>query len=268
MNVSDLKRSADFYESFLGLKVIEKNADTLMLSADGKQPYLVFLSQAKQNDLTRRAGLYHFAMLLPQRVDLAGFLSHLLEHKDRVRIDGFANHLVSEALYIRDPDHIGIEIYCDRPQSEWRWTDNQIRMGVDPLDVEGLLSEHAERWAQFPAETTIGHVHLHVSNLSKARQFYSEILGLSNTAGMQGALFFAAGNYHHHIAANVWLGEGIQKASHSSAGLDHFTIKLPSKNSLEGILRRVESKKIPVEQDGDSFFMCDWDGIRMRLCRA
>lgn len=265
LKVSDINQSLEFYETFLGFKIVEKTSQMVFLSPDGKLPYLVALSKAKSNDSSQRAGLYHFAILLPQRKDLANFLSHLLQHKDTIKIDGFADHLVSEAIYIRDPDNIGIEIYRDRLPSEWKWNNNQVRMAVEPLDMNGLLVE-SNLWIGFPVKTVIGHVHLHVSNLGNAKKFYSEILGLTNTASMQGALFFAAGRYHHHIATNVWLGENISKASTDFAGLDYFTIKFSSKDKLNDVIKQLESHKITVKElEGGSFSIFDEDKISIHL---
>ena len=267
LQVSDIEESLKFYKSFLGFKIVEKTSQMVSLSADGKLPYLVSLYKAKSSNNTQsRAGLYHFAILLPQRNHLGDFLSYLLKHKDEVKIDGFSDHLVSEAIYIRDPDNIGIEIYRDRDSSEWTWNDNKVRMTLDPLDMEGLLAESTKSWTEFPLKTTIGHVHLHVTNLAKAKMFYSEILGLSNTASMQGALFFAAGKYHHHIATNVWLGENISKASTDVPGLGYFTILFSNRDKLNDVIKRMEHHKITVKKfDDNSFGIFDDDNISIHL---
>ena len=270
LNVSDIDESLQFYESFLGFKVVEKNAQSVFLSTDGMQPYLIALSKSKSNisNQKRRAGLYHFAILLPQRKDLGNFLAHLLKHKDEVKIDGFSDHLVSEAIYIRDPDHLGIEIYRDRPKIEWVWNKNQVQMALDPLDMAGVLSESDKIWKDFPTHTTIGHVHLHVSNLTRTKKFYSDILGFVNTAHMTGALFFAAGSYHHHIAANTWLGENLADASTDFPGLDYFTIKFSNKSKLEEMISRLQSQKIRVTESknyGNTFEISDEDKISIHL---
>lgn len=267
LQVSDIEESLKFYKSFLGFKIVEKTTQMVSLSVDGKLPYLVSLSKAKSsNDTQRRASLYHFAILLPQRKNLGDFLSYLLKHKDKVKIDGFSDHLVSEAIYIRDPDDIGIEIYRDRDSSEWNWQDNKVRMTLDSLDMEGLLAESTKSWTEFPLKTTIGHVHLHVTNLAKAKMFYSEILGLSNTASMQGALFFAAGKYHHHIATNVWLGENISKASTDVPGLGYFTVLFSNRDKLHDVVKRIEHHKISVKKlDDNSFEVFNDDNISIHL---
>lgn len=268
LKVSDIDKSLQFYESFLGFKTVERNSNAALLSIDEKSPYLVAISKAKSSTIQRRAGLYHFAILLPQRKNLGIFLSHLLEHKDEIKIDGFSDHLVSEAIYIRDPDHIGIEIYRDRPNTEWTWDKGQVRMTLDPLNIQGLLAESDKPWTAFPTKTVIGHVHLHVSNLEKAKKFYSDILGLANTASMQGALFFAAGKYHHHVATNVWLGEGIPNASAESPGLDYFTVKFSNKTKLDEMINNLESHKVTVkksEDDPNTFTVFDSDKISIHL---
>jgi len=266
LKVSDLNQSLQFYTSFLGFKIVKKESKTVFLSPDGRLPYLVTLSETNVNYPDQRSvGLYHFAILLPRRKDLANFASYLLKHEKDVKIDGFSDHLVSEAIYIRDPDHIGIEIYCDREKSEWTWKDNKVRMTLDPLDMEGLIKASTRSWDGFPLNTTIGHVHLHVSSLEKAKKFYSEIMGFKNTASMQGALFFAAGNYHHHIATNVWLGENISKAPEGAPGLDYFTIEFSSKVKLDKVVKHLGSHGIDVKKLDNSFNVYDCDNISICL---
>jgi len=267
LNVSNIEKSLQFYTSFLGFKIVKKESSSVFLSPDGKPPYLVALTETKTKSPNQKsAGLYHFAVLLPHRKDLASFFSHLMQHKDKVKIDGFSDHLVSEAIYIRDPDNIGIEIYRDRQKSLWEWNNNIVRMTLDPLDIEGLQKESTQSWNGFPDGTAIGHVHLHVSSLEKAKKFYSEILGFKNTASMQGALFFAAGDYHHHIATNVWLGENILPANLGFPGVDYFTIKLSSDAKLNDLIDRLNESKIQSVKLKDGLFaLSDQDKISIRL---
>jgi catechol 2,3-dioxygenase len=214
LNVCHIDRSLDFYEKVLGLKKVGRPTnERALLSVDGHPSYLVELLQAKEvtgykasTFETRRAGLYHYAILLPERKYLADMLQSLSERRGEIRFDGLADHLVSESIYIRDPDNIGIEIYCDRPSLQWKWDGSRVRMETDRLDTEDLLRESTvSGWKVMPAKTVIGHVHLHVRNLAKAMKFYRKILGLNFTATYPGAYFFAAGKYHHHIATNIWL---------------------------------------------------------------
>ncbi|WP_371503905.1 VOC family protein [Nitrosopumilus adriaticus] len=263
----DIDKSLQFYKSFLGFKIVKKDSSSVFLSHDGNPPYLLALSETKTNPTNQKhTGLYHFAILLPHRKDLANFLSHLLQHKDEVKIDGFSDHLVSEAIYIRDPDNIGIEIYRDREKSQWEWTDDIVRMTLDPLDIEGLQKESTQSWNGFPVNTIIGHVHLHVSNLERAKKFYSEILGFKNTASMKGALFFAAGDYHHHIATNVWLGENILPVNSELPGLDYFTIKLSDNTNLDDLIHSLNDSKITFTKlENGSISIFDQDRISIQI---
>jgi len=267
LKVTDIDKSLQFYTSFLGFKIAQRESSSILLSPDGKLPYLVALTETKTKSQNKKnAGLYHFAILLPQRNDLANFFSHLIQHKNEVKIDGFSDHLVSEAIYIRDPDNIGIEVYRDRPKSQWKWNNNIVRMTLDPLDIEGLQKDFTQPWNAFPTKTTIGHVHLHVSSLEKAKKFYSDILGFKNTSSMQGALFFAAGDYHHHIATNIWLGDSILPADSDLPGLDYFTIKLSSVDKLDDLMARLtDSKNLFSKLNDRLFAIFDQDNISIHL---
>lgn len=263
LNVSDLQGSLDFYQSILGFKATGKpSSEKVLLSAGGPHP--IELLQAKDNDdKVGRAGLYHFAVLLPERKFLADMLESLNEKRDRVYFDGMANHLVSESIYIRDPDLNGIEIYCDRSRSEWSWSGNYVQMATERLDIQDLIKDRTDRgWKKMPAKTVIGHVHLHISNLTKALVFYSETLGLDLTCTFPGAYFFAAGKYHHHIATNTWLGKDVAPASPEKPGLNYFGIELPA-SELEGTMTHLASHSVSMEKE--SMDLRDPDGIAIRL---
>jgi catechol 2,3-dioxygenase len=265
LNVSDLDRSLAFYKSILGFKEAGRFDGRALLSVERNPSHLIELLQATDMDQqSKRAGLYHFAVLLPERKHLADVLVHLGENRDRVHFDGLADHRVSESIYIRDPDLLGIEIYCDKPTSEWKWNDGRVQMATERLDMGGLLKEATGSWELMPAETVIGHVHLHVRDLERARRFYSGALGLNVTAAMQGANFFAAGRYHHHIATNTWLGSDIRPALHVGAGLNHFGIELPA-GALGDTVAHLVQQGIEVKRSQGSAFLQDSDGIAIRL---
>lgn len=279
LNVSNLRRSLDFYQKILGFKVVAKSDEKATLSAaEGSQPYLVELLQGKASPgrgmfepsaLGRRAGLYHFAILLPERKYLADMLLNLRNYQDQVHFDGFADHLVSESIYIRDPDFNGIEIYRDRPASEWNWHGNQIEMATLPLGINDLVRDATDKgWREMPPKTTIGHVHLHVRNISKATSFYRDILGLNFTATIPSAAFFAAGRYHHHIAANTWLGTDILPASPQGIGLNHFSIVLPSKEEFEKLGNHLSKHNQDWGLSEKLHFVYDMDGIKILAERA
>jgi catechol 2,3-dioxygenase len=280
LNVSNILRSLDFYKNILGFKVVSRpSRKKAILSVDGASSHPVELLQVERNannnndtfnplgTTKKRAGLYHFAILLPERKYLADMLQNLRDKRDQVHFDGFADHLVSESVYIRDPDFNGIEIYRDRPMSEWNWDGNRIEMATLPLNTSDLLKESTDKgWKEMPSKTTIGHVHLHVSDLAEALKFYHEILGLNLTATIPSAAFFAAGKYHHHIAANTWLGTNILPASPQGIGLNHFSIELPSKAEYERLVRQLSRYGIGIEDLSErSVFVQDMDGIRVRL---
>jgi catechol 2,3-dioxygenase len=280
LNVSHIGRSLDFYEKVLGFKKVDRpTSERAFLSVDGHPSYLVELLQTREAagykaivSGTQRAGLYHYAILLPERKYLADMLQNLSERRGEIRFDGLADHLVSESIYIRDPDNIGIEIYCDRPSLQWKWDGSRVRMETDRLDTEDLLRESTvSGWKVMPAKTIIGHVHLHVRNLAKAMKFYHKILGLNLTATYPGAYFFAAGKYHHHIATNIWLGTSIQLASSEHVGLNHFGIELPNKEQYEKTAEKVRQYGIETPQYGHSngslksVYLRDMDGITIRL---
>lgn len=282
LNVSDLSQSLDFYQSVLGFKTVGRPSSgkaLLSFGSNDSSSYLVELlpvntgakndSLTRRGSSTRRVGLYHFAILLPERKFLADMLQNLNDKRDQVHLDGFADHLVSESIYIRDPDFNGIEIYRDRPRSQWRWKNTQVEMATLPLNTIDLLKEATKRgWKGMPDKTTIGHVHLHVSDIAKAMKFYHQILGLQLTAVIPGASFFAAGGYHHHIATNTWLGTGIAPASSESIGLNHFSVELPSKQELVTLIDIISRHNMAAMR-GDlsdrTVFVRDMDGIKIQF---
>jgi catechol 2,3-dioxygenase len=284
LNVSDIQRSLEFYQSILGFRRVRKSStDRVYLLSSGETQSspmleLVQTSQIDSNLVTpTRAGLYHFAILLPERKNLADMLLYLSDKQDKVYFDGLADHLVSESIYIRDPDLNGVEIYSDRPQSQWKWngkdnnnSDNsQLQMATLPLNTDGLLKESSDKgWTEMPAGTVIGHAHLHVSNLSKAMKFYHDILGLNLTTTYPGAYFFAAGRYHHHIATNTWLGTNILPASPESIGLNRFSIELPNREEFYRTLKHLQQQNIAErnsELSSRAILIHDPNGIRIQV---
>ena len=223
LNVADVNRSAAFYEQVLGFRRVEAPLNQVWLSADGKNPLLVLKKQKTARKLKPVAGLYHFALLLPERKDLAALVRRFLEIGLRF---GSSDHLVSEALYLNDPDGNGIEVYIDRPSGGWKWADDEVMMTVDPLDFDSLLSEEPDGvWGGLPGGTVMGHLHLQVSDLHRAEEFYTDGLGFQTVSryGEQ-ARFLSAGRYHHHLGLNTWAGEGMGKPEAGGAGLARFTV--------------------------------------------
>lgn len=205
LKVSNLERSIQFYTEVVGFQLLRQTADTAELTVDGKHALLIlnYIENAVILPRQSAAGLYHFAILLPNRVALGLSLRNLLAHEIEI---GQGDHDVSEALYIHDPDNNGIEIYADRPHDQWKKDANGFyMMGTDPVDAEDLvaISENLP-WQGLPQGTVIGHVHFHVSNLLKAQQFYCDVLGFDITCRYgSSALFVSAGGYHHHMGLNM-----------------------------------------------------------------
>lgn len=270
LKVSDLSRSLAWYERTIGLRLLRKQEDGRVaeLTANGSTP-LVVLEEVPGAVITPErafSGLYHYAILLPTRKDLGITLRHLVEQGVAV---GQADHLVSEALYLSDPDRNGIEIYRDRPRSEWnRNADGTVQMASDPIDWEGLLAEAGDTaWNGMPAGTTIGHVHFHIGDIAKARSFYCDVLGFDIEADWMrmGALFIGAGGYHHHIGLNLWAGAGAPPAPENGTGIDYFTIVLPTAEELAKVTESALAAGFRVETRDGGTFLADPFGIGIKL---
>jgi catechol 2,3-dioxygenase len=266
LTVSDLERAIAFYTHGLGLKLHGREGATARLGV-GAEDLLVLSGKTGAVRARGTTGLYHFAVLVPSRPDLARSLRHLIDR--RTPLTGMSDHLVSESLYLSDPDGNGIEIYRDRPREEWPVVDGQLRMTTDPLDVNGLLAERGTShspWTGFPAATRIGHVHLHVAYLNDSERFYSELLGfeLRQRFG-RSALFLAAGGYHHHIGLNTWAGVGAPPPPPGSVGLRHFEILLPDAASVEDAAARAREGGAPVAAMQEAVEITDPSGNRARL---
>ena len=247
LTIPDLRRSVRFYETHLGFAVHRRDDRTAWLGAGG--PDLLILSQCDTAPRVRgTTGLYHFAILVPSRLDLAHALRRLVA-TDTI-MQGAADHGVSEALYLADEDGNGIEVYRDRRREEWPIVAGRLSMGADPLDLDALLSEagRAESGAGLAAGTLIGHVHLHVSRLEEAHAFYVGLLGfeLMQRYGPS-ALFVAAGGYHHHIGLNTWAGVGAPPPPPGAIGLRHFVLSLPGDQALAAVVDRLRAAGITPE---------------------
>jgi catechol 2,3-dioxygenase len=259
LKVSQLERSIQFYREVVGFELLQKVGNSAELTVDGKNRLLVLEEIPNAVIVPRRntTGLYHFAILVPTRKDLSLSLRNLLQHQIHV---GQGDHLVSEALYITDPDNNGIEIYADRPRSTWKWDrQKQVIMASDPIEWQSLLDEAGEQtWHGLSLGTIIGHVHLHVADLQKAEQFYCQNLGFEITAKMgDRALFISAGGYHHHIGLNTWAGVGAPPPPPDAVGLRYYSIVIPNTNELETILTNLRNAGIPVEQQDGGWLVQD-----------
>jgi catechol 2,3-dioxygenase len=246
--VGDLGRSLAYYDTALGLTAVERDERSARLGAPGERVLVVLEEQPGARPRPGHTGLYHFALRVPERADLARWLAHAA--RDRVPLVGLSDHFVSEALYLSDPDGHGIEIYWDRPREHWEGRVAE-RMTSDPLDVTDLLGElddpaHEPFEALAPG-TDMGHVHLKVADLAETIAFYRDVLGFELMARLgRSAAFFAAGGYHHHIGANTWESAGAAPPPPDAARLRHVTIVLPDVPARDGVRARLSAAGVPV----------------------
>jgi catechol 2,3-dioxygenase len=239
--VSDLSRSADFYERVLGLPLISRELNSALLGPDREHPLLALTGLTNPTPAPPEStGLFHVAYLHPSRAALAATAQRVAG--GRWPLDGAADHGVSEALYLSDPDGLGIEIYVDRPRELWERPPDEhgVKMVTLPLDLDSLLAEgSAEATAAMGADTAIGHVHLKVSDVPRAVAFYRDALGLDEQARLPSAGFLSAGGYHHHVGLNSWQSQGGRPAPDSAPGLRQIQLELGDAEALGALERRL-----------------------------
>jgi catechol 2,3-dioxygenase len=257
LTVSNLERSLAFYQRVLGFQVHDRVGDTAHLGA-GSEVLLTLTELVGARQVRNCTGLYHFAILTPSRLALAKVLRNLIVTETPF---GGSDHLVSEAIYLSDPDGNGIEVYRDRPRSMWKYEHGQIVMDTVPLNYPDILAElksSASIWEGLQPETVLGHVHLHVANLPQAERFYRDIIGFGLMANYRGsALFFSAGGYHHHLGVNTWAGVDAPPPPPDAVGLRHFVIHLPTAAERTKLLQRLEAGQIAFEEREDGLFVRD-----------
>ena len=271
LQVADLARSRAFYEKILGLRVLDMSMDghAVLGSQEDDTPLVELVERpgAKPSPSRGRLGLFHVAFLLPERAALGRFIRHLAEHGIE---PGRSDHRVSEAVYLRDPDGLGIEVYADRPRATWTVDENgQIVMTTEPLNVDDLLRVAGDAaWRGAPAGTTVGHVHLHVGDLGRAAAFYHEALGLDKVVwNYPGALFLSAGGYHHHLGTNTWAGD-VPPAREDEAQLLEWTLVVPGPDDVDAIVHSLESASYTASRDGRNARTVDPWGTALRITAA
>jgi catechol 2,3-dioxygenase len=266
LQVADLARSLEWYQRVLGMRVLENDAGRARLGVQGAEAALVELVErpgARPMPRRGRIGLYHFALLLPDRAALGAFIAHLAEVGEQA---GMADHLVSEALYLSDPDGLGIEVYADRPRGEWRHAQRQLEMATNPLDVQSLLRAAEGRgWSGMPAGTVIGHVHLYVEDIEAATCYYHHGLGLDKMVwNYPGALFLAAGGYHHHLGTNTWAA-GAPRATDEDARLLEWTVLLPAAEDAAAAAASLRAAGFSADEAEQGVLSRDPWGTQLRL---
>ena len=271
LKVSNLARSIEYYTTIIGFKVLQQTASEAYLTADG-QTSLVSLVEVKDAQPLGQgfAGLYHLALLLPTRKDLGNIVQHFVNLNVRI---GAADHDVSEALYLNDPDGNGIEIYIDRPESDWTWNkDDHVHMVTEQLNFQPILAAADGNWAGLPADTVMGHVHLSVINLDKTEQFYTNVLDYTVVTryGAQ-ALFISTGKYHHHFGLNTWNSNNGHAPTEDMVGLKSFTVVLKDEQYAEEVKHSLTENGYTVENFAEApayggtqlFSTIDPNGLRI-----
>lgn len=271
LKVSDLVRSIEYYTTVIGFKVSQQTETEAYLTADG-QTSLVSLVEVQNAQPLKQgfAGLYHLALLLPSRKDLGNIVQHFVNLNVRI---GAADHDVSEALYLNDPDGNGIEIYIDRHESEWTWNqDEQVHMVTEQLNFQPILAAADGNWNGLPTDTVMGHVHLSVVNLDKSEQFYTNVLDYNVVTryGAQ-ALFVSTGKYHHHFGLNTWNSNNGHAPTNDMVGLKSFTVVLKNAQYAEEVKQSLTTNGFIVENFAEApahggtqlFSTVDPNGLRI-----
>src|SRR4030095_4934125 len=269
LRVNDIKESLHFYSYLLGLKENKIESSEVNLYSDFNKPYLIKLVEDKNSKQAspKSPGLYHTAIRLPSRKELGRVFMRLFERK--YKFQGFSDHLVSESIYLADPEGNGIELYADRPKQGWVYKNGQVEMDTIPLNLNIITKEVdvSDEWTGIHPETDIGHIHLKVSNIFKAEKFYSNIIGFKvSNASYPGALFLAANGYHHHIGTNIWQSRNTSPSSDGFLGLISFTINIPDKNYLSQIEKKFSEETLLINPiNNNSLTVKDFDNIKIHL---
>ncbi len=268
LTVADLDRSLDYWQRAIGLRTLEREDGRATLGADA--PLLRFVEEPDARPDTGHTGLYHVALLVPDRPSLARFLAHAT--RERIPLEGLSDHDVSEAIYLRDPDRHGIEVYADRPRELWEGHVTE-RLTTMPLDVDRLLGElgepDAESFEGLPDGTTVGHVHLRVADVDATVRFYRDVLGMGLMAQLgSAAAFLSAGGYHHHVGANTWESRGASPAPAGFATLRHATIVLPDAAERDRVAGHVADAGGEPEPIEGGVFLRDPSGNGLLLTAA
>jgi catechol 2,3-dioxygenase len=269
IRVRKLDIVADYYRDVLGLTVMERSATGVVLGAGGVKLLALEARPDAANEARNSAGLYHTAFLMPTRKDLARWLVNAAIH--RVPLSGFADHRVSESVYLDDPEGNGIEVYADRDPSLWQWSDGTVTMATDQLDIDNLVSltdTKVSDYAKAPDGLRIGHVHLRVGDLARANSFYRETLGFDPTRSRNGAAFLSSGRYHHHLAVNVWQSAGAGRRDEAATGLAWFSLQIEKAELFAARQERLRQAGVPVTTVADGLEAADPWGTRVRLVKV
>lgn len=267
--VKDLEESLHFYSELLGMKAKQISSGVVELYSDINKPYIIKITEdsAAKHPAANHTGLFHAAIRFKNRKELARVFMRLF--KNRYKFQGFSDHFVSEAIYLADPDGNGIELYTDKPIDEWTYKNGEIEMDTLPLNLNLITKEldDPDVWEGIHPSAEIGHIHLKVSNIFHTEKFYSFMLGFKvTTRSYTGALFLAAGNYHHHIGANIWKTRNGSPPPENSLGLNLFTIKIPSAEQISAITGYIKDYDLLIDNSNPNRVLVkDFDNIKIRL---
>jgi catechol 2,3-dioxygenase len=269
LQIADLDRSIQYYETVIGLRVVDRRDGVATLAPHGDDRVIVELREKKGvRSIGRRGniGLYHFAILLPDRASLGRFVKHLGEIGAYA---GMSDHFVSEAVYLTDPDGLGIEVYADRPRTSWKVEDRQLSMTTIPLDVQNLVASSGDdAWTGMPAGTVLGHVHLYVQDIADAERFYHAGVGFDKVVwSYPGALFMSAGGYHHHLGTNTWAA-GAPLSTDDDARLLEWEIVVPTPDDVQKAAAAIAGAGFETKRDGNDVAVRDPWGTQLRLVAA
>jgi catechol 2,3-dioxygenase len=269
LQIADLDRSIAYYETVIGLRVLERRDGVARLAPRDSDRVIVELREKKGvRPVGRRGniGLYHFAILLPDRASLARFVKHLAEVGAHA---GMSDHSVSEAVYLTDPDGLGIEVYADRPREAWKMQDRQLTMTTIPLDVRDLVAAAGgEEWKGAPAGTVLGHVHLYVRDIADAERFYHAGVGFDKVVwSYPGALFMSAGGYHHHLGTNIWAAAA-PLSTVDDARLLEWEVVVPTQDDVDAASVAIANAGFETTREGSDVTVRDPWGTQLRLVAA
>ena len=268
LRVRKLDPVADFYRDVIGLVVMERSATSATLGTGGVKLLMLEAHADAAEESKRAAGLYHTAFLMPTRKDLARWLVHAAIH--RVPLSGFADHRVSESVYLDDPEGNGIEVYADRDPALWQWNAGTVTMGTDQLDIDDLVSltnTKISDYAKAPDGLRIGHMHLRVGDLTQASGFYRNTIGFDPTRERQGAAFLSSGRYHHHLGLNVWQSAGAGRRDDKATGLAWFSLEIARADLFAAQEERLRKAASDIVTVTDGIEVSDPWGTRIRLIK-
>ncbi|HHT55315.1 MAG TPA: VOC family protein [Acholeplasma sp.] len=258
--VKDIDKSLKFYQNALGLDLVSENNNEYNMGIEDK----ILFTLTTRDDVipkVKTTGLYHFALLLPNRNELGNLLHHFL--KTEQRITGGSDHHVSEALYLNDPDMNGIEIYADYPDSKWEFYDNEVKMVTEPMDYENLIkSRTSDKPFKMPKETIVGHLHFHVNNLLRANNFFIDVLGFDQMLNARSAIFLSSGNYHHHIGINIWNGLNAINRPDNMAGLADYHLNVPT-SELDDFVETLKDNRLEIKEDIKGKYFLDINEVKV-----